>query len=418
MSKRVQALPGSFVLPKATFVYRELPNQARILAAVQPFSELPLVGNSLHAKVPVSRVAAAIRDVFHLRHQQLLRLQNLGYAEKTRRYCHPGMVEYPGLKLGSCKHRLMCPFCWSRLLTDPLCKQVLTALYFRDGAWQTRPQNWGLLLRTRSWEIPWPEDDRAVKPLILQVLGNRRRDRPHNKPTLDELGRILLTTFSPTLEGNLRIESRRLTVYDEELRQFTGRTFPPPSGQGEILSYYKPPVRKNRLADLVGRLTAFPTGLLLGEASWVKKILLARDQAPFLSSSGVLRNANQARVAWLAARTEPLSQKELQDAGHDAGSDDDDRGETAADARSLPARARVVLPDRLGSGERQGDQESAGSCAASAHRAGAAGFAAGGHPGDSQPGREDPGGDLQPPGGGRFRPQRVRIAGDGGGAEG
>jgi hypothetical protein len=295
----VKPLPGSYFLPKAEFVYPQTVNWAAIHAVVRPFYDGRL--SKTMRGFPPAQIGTALYQMFHQRHQQLLALRELGWTPADnglRTYCLPGIAHF-NVKLQSCCLRTWCPFCWAREVVNNVYHRVHTALYYDhvDG-WSRRVKRLGVLEVTTLDEVSY---DHSAKALFGSIKWRRKFLRD---TAPEALGSLYISTVEPGEEYWL-VSTRLLCLVPENYTGYKRL----PAGRGTTVRYHKSPVRKNRLADVVGRVCAYPAGLLVGDPNLVMQVLEARQNSRLLTSYGILRNDKVAVQAAQLRKHDPQEQE-------------------------------------------------------------------------------------------------------------
>lgn len=175
----------------------------------------------------------------------------------------------------TCHKYLVCPFCWSR--------QVVSETFFR--------LEYDLYGTTRNTRLTASDELSAeVEPLPLDIVELIRTDVTGFDTTADELtdlayrsrsdfrdkfmdtrGALSLSTLEP-LSDTWKLTRRLLIVIskdypDSEIPEETDRLY---------VRRHSEEMTKDKLAGIVGRVCAYPAGMLSGDAARVREILDAR----------------------------------------------------------------------------------------------------------------------------------------------
>lgn len=279
-------ISGSFCLVRPTYFFPMRSNWAAIYAVLEPVFRGRLPDKP--RGYPPPTLDGAVRELFHRRHQQLLRLRELGWEaarSKMRTYCPPSLARYPGLgkrKDGSrptllrCSLKSWCPFCWARQVGD-IYDRVEETLFPADR----EPRRLGLLEVIGQRDIP--QDQTSIQA-VVRAIGKNRRAFFAAVP--QPIGLLQLSTIEP-FEDSWRVLTRQLALVPEN---FDSACLPGVA-DGLRLVHHVPPLRKNQLPRIVGRVVAYPQRLLTGSVGAVRQIQEARERARLLSTFGLFRRS-------------------------------------------------------------------------------------------------------------------------------
>jgi hypothetical protein len=190
----------------------------------------------------------------------------------------------------ACRKYLVCPFCWTRKVVRETFARLEYDLYGTSRSQRLTPYDRG---------------DADVDPLPLDIIEIRRTDIVGTEHTPEELtelayksradfrkgfdkirGALSLSTIEP-VANSWKLTRRFLLV----LHKGHGNEIPEESDFLEV-RVHKEKLPLEKLAAIVGRVCAYPAGMMRGDPEMVRKILHAR-RGSRKNSKGNLRGTSK-----------------------------------------------------------------------------------------------------------------------------
>jgi hypothetical protein len=285
----VDGSKGARKSPYSNFIFRNIPvtplAQAMKYSLIHPFTT-PHSADFLFEDVAVK---SALRDIQQGWRKTVTDLQSLGWAEmsgagwRVAVNCPPIFSICPTKSNRRCHKYLICPFCWAN--------QIAAETFLR--------LEFDLYGTTRSLRLTASEElSSKVEPLSVDIVEVIRTDLVSKDRTAAELvqtahagrsafrdtfvnmrGALSLSTLEPAAVG-WKLIRRLLIVVPKD---FSDAAIPQEDDNIRVRRH-REELTREKLAAIVGRVCAYPVGLLRGDVDRVREILQARK--------GSRKNAN------------------------------------------------------------------------------------------------------------------------------